>query len=189
MQQPAQRIEQPWSQRAYRVPGPSAAVAAREVYDHAEGMLALWGGDRSLLVGEPDPFFIAHGLKEAFGDRLYALLARHRHEDDPLRACLAAIEMLEAGVAEAARNFTALVIGNDTYENVAQLQKARNDARAMAAMFRAVDECPLPVIGKVRGAALGGGGGGEVVVSIRVFGTVNALRGGRGQDTRVLTYS
>jgi methylglutaconyl-CoA hydratase len=33
------------------------------------------------------------------------------------------------------------------------------DARAMAAMFRAVDECALPVIGKVRGAALGGGAG------------------------------
>jgi len=33
------------------------------------------------------------------------------------------------------------------------------DARAMAAMFRAIDECPKPVIGKVRGVALGGGSG------------------------------
>lgn len=33
------------------------------------------------------------------------------------------------------------------------------DARAMAEMFRALDECPLPVIGRVRGAALGGGSG------------------------------
>ena len=33
------------------------------------------------------------------------------------------------------------------------------DARAMAEMFRAIDECPLPVIGRVRGAALGGGSG------------------------------
>ena len=33
------------------------------------------------------------------------------------------------------------------------------DARAMALMFRAIDECPKPVIGKVRGAALGGGAG------------------------------
>jgi len=33
------------------------------------------------------------------------------------------------------------------------------DARAMAEMFRAIDECSLPVIGRVRGAALGGGSG------------------------------
>jgi methylglutaconyl-CoA hydratase len=33
------------------------------------------------------------------------------------------------------------------------------DARAMAEMFRAIDECPKPVIGQVRGAALGGGSG------------------------------
>jgi methylglutaconyl-CoA hydratase len=34
-----------------------------------------------------------------------------------------------------------------------------DDARAMALMFRAIDECPKPVIAKVRGAALGGGSG------------------------------
>lgn len=33
------------------------------------------------------------------------------------------------------------------------------DARRLAAMFRAVDECPKPVIAKVRGAAMGGGAG------------------------------
>jgi methylglutaconyl-CoA hydratase len=33
------------------------------------------------------------------------------------------------------------------------------DARAMAMMFRAIDECPKPIVGKVRGAALGGGSG------------------------------
>ena len=33
------------------------------------------------------------------------------------------------------------------------------DARAMAEMFRAIDECPRPVIGRVQGAALGGGSG------------------------------
>jgi methylglutaconyl-CoA hydratase len=33
------------------------------------------------------------------------------------------------------------------------------DAHAMAAMLRAVEECPRPVIAKVRGAALGGGAG------------------------------
>ncbi|QIN83253.1 hypothetical protein GBA63_11835 [Rubrobacter tropicus] len=33
------------------------------------------------------------------------------------------------------------------------------DARMLGAMFRAVDECPKPVIAKVRGAAMGGGAG------------------------------
>ena len=33
------------------------------------------------------------------------------------------------------------------------------DARRLAAMFRAVDECPKPVVAKVRGAAMGGGAG------------------------------
>ena len=33
------------------------------------------------------------------------------------------------------------------------------DARAMAMMFRAIDECPRPVVARVRGAALGGGSG------------------------------
>jgi methylglutaconyl-CoA hydratase len=33
------------------------------------------------------------------------------------------------------------------------------DARSLGAMFRAVDECPKPVVAKVRGAAMGGGAG------------------------------
>lgn len=33
------------------------------------------------------------------------------------------------------------------------------DAAAMAAMFRAIDECPRPVIGRINGHALGGGSG------------------------------
>jgi methylglutaconyl-CoA hydratase len=33
------------------------------------------------------------------------------------------------------------------------------DAKAMSEMFRAIDRCPKPVIGKVHGAALGGGAG------------------------------
>ena len=57
-------------------------VGWREVYEHAQDVIALWGGDRSLLVGEADPFFVAHGLKEAFGDRLYALAARHRRAEE-----------------------------------------------------------------------------------------------------------
>ena len=38
-------------------------------------------------------------------------------------------------------------------------EKNLEDARQLAAMFRAVDECPKPVVAKVRGAAMGGGAG------------------------------
>ncbi len=60
-------------------------VGWREVYEHAEDLMALWGGDRGLLAGEADPFFVAHGLGEAFGDRLYAMAARHRRAEEPRR--------------------------------------------------------------------------------------------------------
>jgi error-prone DNA polymerase len=58
-------------------------VGWKEVCAHAGRMIGLWGGERSLLVGEVDPFFVAHELREAFGDRLYALAARHRRSEEP----------------------------------------------------------------------------------------------------------
>jgi len=57
-------------------------VSWREVAEHAAGLLVLWGGERSLLAAEVEPFFVAHALKEAFGDRLYALAARHRRAEE-----------------------------------------------------------------------------------------------------------
>jgi len=42
------------------------------------------------------------------------------------------------------------------------------DARAMSDMFRAIDRCPKPVIGRVHGAALGGGAGLAAVCDIVV---------------------
>lgn len=38
-------------------------------------------------------------------------------------------------------------------------EENREDARRMAAMFRTLDECPVPVVARVQGAALGGGVG------------------------------
>ena len=57
-------------------------VSWREVYERAEGVVALWGGEGSLLAGDPDPLFIARPLREAFGDRLYALIPRHRRPEE-----------------------------------------------------------------------------------------------------------
>ncbi len=53
-------------------------ITWQEVCEYAPGLIALWGGRRSLIVDPADPFFIAQMLKDAFGDRLYALAARHR---------------------------------------------------------------------------------------------------------------
>ncbi len=56
-----------------------------EVCAHAEGLIALWGGRQSLLVHQADPVFVVSDLRDAFGDRLYAMIARHRRSDETAR--------------------------------------------------------------------------------------------------------
>ena len=68
-----------------RSPKGESAVEWNEVFAHAAGLIALWGGEESLLVQGPDPAFVARDLKEAFGDRLYALVARHRRAEEVWR--------------------------------------------------------------------------------------------------------
>ncbi len=60
----------------------NSSITWEEVCQHADGLIALWGGEHSLLAGEADPDEVAGPLREAFGDRLYALLARHRQVDE-----------------------------------------------------------------------------------------------------------
>lgn len=55
-----------------------SAVSWQEICQAAEGLIALWGGESSLMVRSSEPAFMASDLRDAFGDRLYALLARHR---------------------------------------------------------------------------------------------------------------
>ena len=59
-----------------------SAVTWDEIYHHAEGLIALWGGDQSLVVGEVEPNEVAGNLRDAFGDRLYGMITRHRREDE-----------------------------------------------------------------------------------------------------------
>ena len=59
-----------------------SAVTWDEVYSHAQGLIALWGGDQSSLVGEIEPAAVAGALHDAFGDRLYAMIARHQCEEE-----------------------------------------------------------------------------------------------------------
>ncbi len=68
------------------------AVTWDEVCSHAPGLIALWGGDQSSIIAEVAPEEIADKLCDAFADRLYGLIARHRREDEiveetRLRAC------------------------------------------------------------------------------------------------------
>jgi error-prone DNA polymerase len=60
-----------------------AMVAWSEVCERAPGLIALWGGEGSALADEPEPpRHLAGELRDAFGDRLYAMVTRHRQADD-----------------------------------------------------------------------------------------------------------
>ena len=65
-----------------RSPKGKSVVEWHEICAHARGLMALWGGEDSLLVREPDPAFVARDLRDAFGDRLYALVTRHRRAEE-----------------------------------------------------------------------------------------------------------
>lgn len=67
-----------------RSPKGGSVVTWSEVCAHAVDLIALWGGDHSLLVGDSEPLFVTHDLCDAFGDRLYALAARH-HRDSEMK--------------------------------------------------------------------------------------------------------
>jgi len=59
-----------------------SVVTWDEVCRHATGLIALLGGDQSSVVREVAPDEIAGNLHDAFGDRLYGMIARHWREDE-----------------------------------------------------------------------------------------------------------
>jgi error-prone DNA polymerase len=61
------------------------SVTWDEIYQHATGLIALWGGDQSLIVGERDANEVSGNLRDAFGDRLYGMVTRHRREDEVMQ--------------------------------------------------------------------------------------------------------
>ena len=65
-----------------RCPKGESRVTWDEVGAHADSLLALWGGDASLLVQDRDPDDVAGILRDAFSDRLYAVAARHRRDTE-----------------------------------------------------------------------------------------------------------
>ena len=62
-----------------------SAVSWDEVCQHGAGLIALWGGDQSLIVRETEPDDVASNLRDAFGDRLYGMIVRHRREEEVLQ--------------------------------------------------------------------------------------------------------
>jgi len=67
-----------------RSPKGECRIAWEEVAAHAAGLIALWGGPDSLLVrADSDVDERAALLRAAFGDRLYALVTRHRRTAEP----------------------------------------------------------------------------------------------------------
>jgi len=58
-------------------------------------------------------------------------------------------------------NWMGKMVGYSFAENL-------NDARALARMFEAIDQCPKPVVGRVQGAAMGGGAGLIAVCDVAV---------------------
>jgi len=65
-----------------RAPKGESAVSWQEVCAHADGLIALWGGEHSLLAREDAPDAVAAELGAAFGDRLYALITRHLRAEE-----------------------------------------------------------------------------------------------------------
>jgi error-prone DNA polymerase len=67
-----------------RSPKGQSAVSWQEICSHSRALLLLWGGPGSALLREEDPASLAAQLREAFGDRIYALAFRHRRAEEIL---------------------------------------------------------------------------------------------------------
>ena len=65
-----------------RRPKGESCVTWPEVCARADGLIALLGGERSVLAREEEPRAIVASMREAFGDRLYAMVSRHRRAEE-----------------------------------------------------------------------------------------------------------
>ena len=65
-----------------RRPKGESSVTWPEVCARAEGLIALWGGDRSLLIHGEEPRAVIAPMRDAFGDRLYVMVSRHRRAEE-----------------------------------------------------------------------------------------------------------
>ena len=65
-----------------RRPKGASCVTWPEICARAQGLVALLGGERSVLAREEEPRAIVASMREAFGDRLYAMVTRHRRAEE-----------------------------------------------------------------------------------------------------------
>ncbi len=80
-------------------------VTWAEVCARGAGVIALWGGERSLLAAAADPpARVVSDLRDAFGDRLYAMLPRHRRADEVAREARTRTRARAAGWSTVAAN-------------------------------------------------------------------------------------
>jgi error-prone DNA polymerase len=80
-----------------------SSVSWEDVCEHAGGLIALLGGDRSPLVAKEDPSAVLGLLGETFGsDALYALVARHRRVGEPEQEALLRERAANHGLARVA---------------------------------------------------------------------------------------
>ncbi len=102
-------------------------------------------------------------VRNAFNERLIAEItawARTAGDDESLRvAVLAGAGKVFCAGADLEWMSRMVAAGRD--ENVA-------DARALGAMFEALDSLPIPLVGRLHGAALGGGAGLAAVCDVAV---------------------
>ena len=126
-------------------------------------------------------------VHNAFNARLIAELHdafSHLRADDSLRAVVLRGEGRSFS-AGADLNWMRFSLDATHDENVA-------DALRMADMYRAIDTCPHPVIGRIHGAALGGGAGLTAVCDIAIaaddtrFGFTEARLGSNSRSLEIL---
>ncbi|MGN6103841.1 MAG: error-prone DNA polymerase [Kofleriaceae bacterium] len=80
-------------------------VSWAEICRRAEGLIALWGGEGSLLAGAAEPpRHVVSDLREAFGDRLYAIASRHLRAEDVPREARSRARAAAAGIPVVAAN-------------------------------------------------------------------------------------
>lgn len=103
-------------------------------------------------------------VRNAFDAELIARLSRILGEIDPASRAVVLRSEGEAFCAGADINWMRGMADFSLEENVA-------DSRALAQLFRALDELPMPLLARVQGAAIGGGCGLVAVADIAVAST------------------
>ena len=81
-----------------RRPKGQSCVTWPEVCARAQGLIALWGGDRSLLIHGEEPRAVIAPMRDAFGDRLYVMVSRHRRAEEVRQEALVRRHAERAGL-------------------------------------------------------------------------------------------